>query len=175
MQIICISFLSHKTGNNENVFQRSFVVFLFVYAVCVVAHALLVVSNGGATLWFMCGLVLAFCAHARKNYITITILVVHMGIEWFEWSHQKLMLRQVALNGIHAVMDFVFLSHELKVHVGRYRHAVSIVVACVLVSAFFFGQAHTCRVDSLEDIEPFILGGVLGCLLSHIYFHVKKE
>ena len=96
-----------------------FIVFLFIYALFIGWHAREITWIVSTTTLFICGITLAFFAHARKNYLTILILLVHMGIEWFEWSHQKLSFTQELFNLAHAAMDITFLSHELRVHVCR--------------------------------------------------------
>lgn len=126
-------------------------------------------------IMFLCGLVLAISAHARKNYITLAILALHMGIEWFEWSQEVLSMGDIAFNLLHITMDFIFLSHELRVHAKRYRTVVLASVSVLLVMIFCIGHTVSVEVNNLKYLEPFVIAGVLGCILSHIYFHIKKE
>ena len=152
-----------------------FIVFLFIYALFIGWHTREITWTVLTATLFGCGIALAFFAHARKNYLTILILLIHMGIEWFEWSHQKLSLAQGLFNLAHAGMDSTFLSHELRVHINRYRKLVLVGVLILLALVFFSGPSIAIQQESLEKLEPFVLGGVLGCVLSHIYFHLTKE
>ena len=159
----------------KKLLQRSFVVFLGIYAVFIGFHLAEIVWVPLTTLFFVCGFSLALLAHARKNYFTIAILAVHMAIEWFEWSQKEMTAREILFNCIHATMDCIFLSHELKVHLRRYRTIALISLTGLLAVIFLFGRLHPIETGSLKNLEPFVIGGVLGCVLSHIYFHIKKE
>jgi hypothetical protein len=152
-----------------------FIVFLFVYALFIGWHTREITWTILTVTLFGSGITLAFFAHARKNYLTILILLVHMGIEWFEWSHQKLSLVQGLFNLAHAGMDSTFLSHELRVHIGRHSKLILLGMLILLALIFVCGPSVTIQQESLEKLEPFVLGGVLGCVLSHIYFHLTKE
>ena len=155
--------------------HQSFILFLFAYALFVGLHLSDVAWSPQIALAFLSGIALAILAHARKNYFTITILVLHMGIEWFEWSRQVLNAHQIAFNCAHAAMDFIFLSHELAVHARKYRLLILAGLTAALVAIFSFGRSVSIEAESLQSLEPFVLGGVLGCVCSHIWFHIKKE
>lgn len=105
----------------------------------------------------------------------IGILFLHMGIEWFEWSKTAITSQQIAINLIHATMDFVFLSHELKAHMKKYKNIFMTFIFIFVGSIFFFGHFISVKTTTLSNLEPFVVGGVLGCILSHIYFHIRRE
>ena len=155
--------------------HKLFIVFLCIYALFVVMHILQINWTPQITLLFICGLALAFIAHAKNNYIVIIILILHMGIEWIEWSHEILRWQQIIFNAIHAVMDFVFLSHELKVHARQYRKIIISGVLGLLMLILASGRYIQIGERMINNLEPFVIGGVLGCVLSHLYFHIKKE
>ena len=155
--------------------HRSFILFLCAYTLFVGLHLLDVAWSPQIALVFLSGIALAILAHARKNYFTIAILVLHMGIEWFEWSRQVLSAHQIAFNCAHAAMDFIFLSHEIKIHAGKYRILILASLTVSLVAIFSFGRSISIEAESLQNLEPFVLGGVLGCICSHLWFHIKKE
>ena len=155
--------------------RHLFIIFLFAYLLFIGLHLFKINWNLQTFLLFFSGGALALLAHARKNYITVAILILHMCIEWFEWSEEKLTMYQIIFNCLHATMDFVFLSHELKVHVKQYRKTILITLFVMLIAIFVFGHNIPIEIGSLEKLEPIVIGGVLGCILSHIYFHIKKE
>ena len=127
---------------------------------------------------FIMGLALALFAHARKNYVTVILLVVHMSIEWFEWSQMRFSTFDTIFNIGHILMDFVFLSHELTAHTKKYRYQILFGVSLFLISVFGFSRlflSDTPEVESIVSIvEPFVVGGVLGCVGSHLFYHLKR-
>lgn len=155
--------------------HKIFIVFLFIYAILMIFHLREIDWNILTLIIFICGFVLALFAHARRNYLMIGILFLHMGIEWFEWSKTVITSQQIAINLIHATMDFVFLSHELKAHMKKYKNIFMTLIFIIVASIFFFGHFIPVEAKTLTNLEPFVVGGVLGCILSHIYFHIRKE
>ncbi len=155
--------------------HRLFIIFLFIYALLIIVHVLEIHWTLQVAIIFACGLLLALIAHAKNNYIVIIILILHMGIEWIEWSHEILRWQQIIFNAIHAVMDFVFLSHELKVHARQYRKIIISGVLGLLMLILASGRYIQIGERMITNLEPFVIGGVLGCVLSHLYFHIKKE
>ena len=126
--------------------------------------------------WLMAlGLILAFFAQAKKNILTLVLLFSHMAIEWFEWGSGQLILLTSFWNLLHAGMDFTFLYHEIKVHLKK--KPLWIVVGVFFILLFIFSIASLLEVSEgmIKSIHPFVLGGVIGCVASHIYFHIKKE
>jgi hypothetical protein len=152
-----------------------FLAFLITYALFMALHTLSIHWTPQAIIIFVCGAGVAVFAHARRNHITILILVLHMGIEWFEWSQEKIVVQKTVFNFLHVVMDFVFLSHELKVHTKNYRNVIILSVVVLLAVIFFLGHSVEIASQSFQKLEPFVIGGILGCIFSHIYFHVIKE
>ena len=164
----------------KNIFKKYgkgiFILFLFFYAGTMILHSLEIGFDLLPILLFVLGLALAILAHARKNYITVILLLVHMSIEWFEWSQINITLQSGLLNVAHIMMDIVFLNHELKAHAKKQRTSILLLTSIFLLSIFTLGNLYPPNVDGLvELIEPFVIGGVLGCVLSHLYFHLMKE
>ncbi len=144
---------------------------LFCYLIIKVVHGWEHISD--YSLWF--GVIIAMLAHARKNKITIVILFSHMAIEWFEWGSAKILFLAFLCNIFHAGMDFTFLHHEIKVHLKK--NPTLILSGALLILLFIFLTSSQVEVSEevLRSIHPFVLGGVIGCIASHIYFHIKKE
>jgi hypothetical protein len=121
------------------------------------------------------GIAVALFAHARRNILTLALLFSHMAIEWFEWGSGQIVLLALLGNLLHAGMDFTFLHHEIKVHLKK--NPVLILGCVFFILLFIFSIASQIEISEeiLESIHPFVLGGVIGCVASHIYFHIKKE
>jgi len=152
-----------------------YTIFLFVYLFVMFAHVLDLPRNVLIISLFIFGFILALFAHARKNYITIILLLTHMSIEWFEWSQVGLNLdvRSGLFNLAHVVMDFTFLSHELNAHIKRKKNFVFLMVILLLIVISLLGHFVIPKSEYVIDIiEPFVIGGILGCVLSHLYFHL---
>jgi glucose-6-phosphate-specific signal transduction histidine kinase len=152
-----------------------FICFLFVYTLFILSHIRQIAWTRATTLLFLGGLSIALLAHAKRNYFTVILLVIHMVIEWFEWSQETFVLRKYLLGVLHALMDFTFLSHEVNVHLKKHQRVVITGVIVTLLSIFCFGRSMKINIETIEEVEPFVIGGVLGCVVSHIYFHLKKE
>ncbi len=147
-----------------------FTLFLFFYFAFLLSHAVHEIS-----LWMFLGLGVAILSHAKKNSITLILLLSHVAIEWFEWGLQDLILSVIILNIIHAVMDFVFLNHEIKIHTKLNSYLVLLSVFIFLI--FIFYSAPGIKIDEnlLEILHRFVLGGVVGCVGTHLIYHLKKE
>src|SRR5574344_1909445 len=102
--------------NLKKIGKYLFIAFLFLYSFSMVEHALHLDLNISNVVLFALGLILALFAHAKQNYITVILLLVHMSIEWFEWSQTGFILSTFLFSLGHVAMDFIFLSHELSVH-----------------------------------------------------------
>ena len=123
------------------------------------------------------GFIFAVFAHTRKNIFVLLFILIHIFLEWFEWSSLKFIGKEFYFNIIHIVLDVIFLRHEIKVHINKkfyFSLYLFIIFMILLISGigFYFGS----KIDSkiLYRLEPFVLGGILGCLASHFYFHFKK-
>lgn len=155
-----------------------FLLFLIFYAFTMLEHTLKIDFNFISIIVFLLGLSLAIFAHARKNYFTVILLLIHMSIEWFEWSQKSFSMNETLLNLGHVVMDFVFLYHELSAHFGKYKKTLLFVISIFLISIFSISYFFLSDVSSLdivvETIEPFVIGGILGCVGSHLIYHIKR-
>ena len=150
--------------------HRLFIIFLIIYLGFLIHHAIHEVS-----WWMVLGMGVALFAHARRNIFTLVLLFSHMAIEWFEWGSGQILFWALFGNILHAGMDFTFLHHEIRVHLKKNP---LLILGCVFfVLLFIFSIASCVEVSEtiIESIHPFVLGGVIGCVASHIYFHIKKE
>ncbi len=159
--------------------KKFFLVFLILYCASLFNHAMHEFS------WLMvAGAALSVWSHARQNTLTPIVLVVHMAIEWIEWIHNPVQVFSWIVRLLHAGMDVTFFYHELTAHTScktkskitqsKYLKPQWWVWGCVLVLIVAVG----CVVvpDSfIEAAHPFVLGGVIGCVSSHIWYHIFKE
>lgn len=167
-----------KSLVRKNFFSYVFLAFLVVYFFIMLSHIEELSLSLTTVIFFVAGLSLAIFAHSRKNYITIILLVVHMSIEWFEWSQVGFSTTGgTFVNIIHILMDFIFLSHELSAHLKKYRYLLLTVVVIVLSAIFSLSKYFLAGGDLVEMIipyvNPFVIGGILGCVGSHLAFHVR--
>lgn len=150
--------------------SRLFLVFLLTYLAILAEHAISDFS------WEMLGgFAIAVLAHSRRNKITLLLLVSHMVIEWFEWGSGKAENTALMINVGHAVLDFTFLRHELIVHSPKYTGLILVGVSVILLAVFLASSQVSVPEAVIESIHPIVLGGVVGCVLSHLTFHLTKE
>lgn len=146
-----------------------FKAFLAVYAVLLIWHAWSEIEFGFLPIVsLLAGLLIAFLAHAKKGYVTIFLLAVHMTVEW---SHNLTYgagydAGEIILQGIHIIFDIVFLVGEFRRHKKGALPAIVTGVAFALFAMSFLpdGGEH-----SVFPLETIILGGILGCVGAHLF------
>ena len=158
--------------------NRMFILFLIIYLVIMINHIKELSLNLPIIIIFIVGFSLAIFAHSKRNYITIILLVIHMSIEWFEWSQVGFSATGGTLtNIIHILMDFVFLSHELSAHVKKYKFALLSFITIVLISIFSFSKLYlgdSLIIDKVvQYLNPFVIAGIIGCAASHLFYHLN--
>lgn len=170
-----------KKINFKKLLEYFFVFFLLFYLYLTISDILhLDFDNLNNFIYLILGLFLALFAHAKRNSITILLLVIHMSIEWFEWSQNFTLNKEIIINIIHVLMDFGFLSHELSVHIKKHRYKLLTIISLLLISIFAFSKYLFSDIYGIENIVaiagPFVLGGILGCVASHlIRYSFKKQ
>lgn len=143
-------------------------------AVLTGTHTISMTWSFSISLFFSFGLLLAIAAHTKKNYVTIVILVVHMAIEWFEWAKEKITTLMIIYNLFHATVDFIFLSEDLEIHIQQHKKTIIVGVFGILSTIFLIGRVTVLDIKNIQQLEPIVLGGVWGCIFSHLYFHFKR-
>ena len=159
---------------------KFFKAFLFIYLIF--SLYMLSEHNFGTVLGMLglgLGLLVAILAHSRYGYLTIALLLVHMVIEWSEHGAHLTNYSggEIALSVTHAILDFVFLYQELRVHATRYWKTLfaSISVALIIILAtgyVFVSEAKNSTEEHGESsslVESFVVGGMFGCILSHLF------
>lgn len=76
-----INLKNKKMNNFKKFFDYFFLIFLIVYLILMLGHLKEINFGIWTSLIFLAGLTLAVFAHAKRNYITVILLVVHMSIE----------------------------------------------------------------------------------------------
>lgn len=75
-------------------------------------------------------------------------------------------------------MDLIFLVHELSAHVKKYVSSITILVTVFLVIIFYFGHnflnGSLAVEEIVEYINSFVIAGILGCVGSHLGYHIKR-
>lgn len=169
--------------------RKFFTLFLFVYVSFLIFHSFsLSWDSPIVPLLLGVGFLVAVLAHTRYGILTIVLLLVHMILEWIEyarhgWHFSK---GEIVLHTVHVCLDLVFLRQELKVHLKRFRVLSFTVVIIGLVIVFalnyqspqnhlltqaIHGHGHTHAHGNSSLVEPFVLGGMFGCIL----YHLKKK
>lgn len=163
-----------STVHWKNFGKTFFVIFLIFYMGTIVAHSIKIEHDILPFTFLLAGVFLSIFAHAKRNYITVILLALHMSIEWFEWSQKSMSIETGLLNFLHVIMDFIFLWHELSAHVKKHRMRVISSILVFLIIIFIFGyKVVSISEDVFRYMEPFVIGGVFGCISSHLYYHLK--
>lgn len=133
---------------------------------------------------FIVGFILAIISHTRHGYETIILLLTHMSLEW--WQHAQLIMsytkNDLLLHGIHAALDTVLLveeSHHFKQRKVFLVCVAAGLIALIIISAIS-GSHHHEMIEHSHSmtttlIEALVTGGIIGCILSHLYrLNIKK-
>lgn len=173
--------------NNRKIF---FQLFLIVYGGFLFVH----IWEMGFSSWQMLGALLggfalALLAHKRHGYLPSIFLVGHMIIEWYHHAlhgnHYD--SQEITFHGIHAFLDIVFLHIEAKAHYQKYALplVVCVVVALVVIFIYYYVPAAEALLwlETIEEktvhedavLNYVVTGGMLGCVLSHLFFRTKTS
>jgi hypothetical protein len=133
--------------------HRFFSAFLAIYFLAILFHA--IEENSFTSLFFYLGIALAIFAHAKRNWMTILILFLHMAIEWFAWGNSfSWEIKNNTFMIIHVIMDFIFLSHEIKVHIKKNYYLIMFGVFFSLVSLFSYSRIEKIKLEKIENGKP---------------------
>lgn len=169
--------------------DRFFKAFLIIYVGFLVVHSIsLDWDSWMVPVALALGLGVAALAHTRYGILTIGLLLVHMGLEWAErarhgWHYSP---GEIALHAVHACLDFTFLYQELRMHARRYHKPLFTGITACLILLFMGLYTPAPRSPFLlaamrfhthqwhkhghgsSPIEPFVMGGMFGCIMSHL-------
>ena len=163
-----------KTIYMKKFLHHAFNVFILAYIVVIIRHAQELPWTAGqitiASLFFGASVI----AHTYRHPFLFIMLIAHMATEVFEWSLESLSVVTIVVYGAHTLMDFIFLHHELHAHGSKKSNVVLLVTAGILLGVFLAGRQFS-GIHIPEIVHSSIIGGVLGCVISHLVFHSTIE
>lgn len=154
-------------------------VFLVVYLIRLLIH----VFESGVTLktlpFFAIGFIVALISHRTTHVLSLLFLVAHMTIESIEYSTAGFAFSAGVLFWVlvHIVMDYTFLWGEIKKHFYSVRYQMWSSISLGLICIYFFVPkvAGSLAEGHSSILEFIVLGGVMGCVLSHLVPHKHKH
>lgn len=147
--------------------------FLLFYFAVLLVHVFETGISWSVLPFLGLGLLVSVFAHRTTHILSLLFLVAHMTIESIEYASSGFNFKLAVLVWvlIHIVMDYVFLWGEVKRHFYSVRYQMWLSIALGLVCIYFF-VPHVLNSNSHSSILEFIvLGGVMGCVLSHLLPH----
>ncbi|MFM7088200.1 MAG: hypothetical protein ACKOW9_01555 [Candidatus Paceibacterota bacterium] len=119
------------------------------------------------------GIGLALWSHTRKGWATPGLFLLHIGIEWVEWIHNPALFLGWIGRIFHASMDVGFYQHEIFAH----KRAKGWLLGGATFLLIFLSASLVFEIPEaiLEPLHQFSLGGAVGCVGSHLWFHVFRE
>lgn len=159
-----------------------FKIFLVLYIIVLGIHAKNIDWTILSGIALLSGILLAYFAHARKGFVTILLLAVHMTIEWSQHISvgASYTTGELVFHSIHALFDIVFLVSEFRRHSHNALKAILVGILVGTLSLLLLGNhehaepsEETHSAESEEHTEfPFealIMGGILGCAVTHLF------
>ncbi len=140
-------------------------------------HTIELGLSWGIAPFILFGFFLALFSHRTSHVISLLFLVAHMTIEAIEYATQGMSFSTTILVwvGIHVVMDGVFLWSEVKRHFNQVRYQMWSTIVLGIVCIYVFVPKIATVSSALEGheslVEFVVIGGVIGCVLSHILPH----
>lgn len=158
--------------------------FLVVYLGALLSHSFSIEFDSWVPLLSLTmGFGFALVAHTNNGVITVVLLLIHMGLEWTEYAKHSMHFStpEIAMHTVHATMDFIFLYKELETHTKGLRTVVISSAMFVLATVIIVGSegresnpymmiahSHNHHKRNNGPIEPFVTGGMLGCVIYHL-------
>lgn len=148
--------------------HRLFTIFLIVYLGFLMNHAVHELS-----LILLVGLAVAVWSHTQRSWATPSLLLLHMSVEWVEWTHNPVKIFSWICRLGHSGADILFYRHEIRAHKRAswwlWGGFVFLIIFVSLSLIFEMPE------EILEPLHQFSLGGAIGCVGSHLWFHIFKE
>ncbi len=174
--------------------KKYFTIFLVLYCLLLIFHVATIPFNGLFSYGILLtGIILAIFSHKRHGYETLILLLIHMSFEWWQHANHAFEygLQELILSIIHAIFDGVFLWEELKAHTKKTLR--SIICTCVVLgigAMFIIAPLYKNETQDIEShqteethqhspnsslLEIFVMGGIMGCIISHVFLQKKQE
>lgn len=151
--------------------------FLLTYLVMLGFH---IAEMDFSSEWFLTallgGFLIALIAHRKAHILSVLLLLIHMVIEAMEFGAGGIVGAAVVGFFVHVALDVTFLYGEVGRHFAKAKWPIfsSAIIAVGSIYAFFPGSVHAENLTS-PWMAYFAIGGVIGCVLSHIIPHKHPE
>jgi len=147
-------------------------IFLLVYFAILIAHVFEAGISWRSLPFLVLGFVVAIISHRTSHVISLLFLIAHMSIESIEYASLGFSFGFAVLFWliVHIAMDYVFLWGEVKRHFYNVRFQMYSSIALGLICIYFFVPhvANALSESHSSILEFIVLGGVMGCVLSHL-------
>lgn len=157
--------------------------FLVVYLIAISFHvAEMDFGNIWSFILITGGFLIALIAHRKAHVLSLLFLLAHMVIEAIEFSAHSNEYSNVIIFWflVHVLMDVIFLWGETKRHFPNAKRPLFLSSMVAIASIYVFipkyiqtFTEHASHDDSL--MVYFVVGGVLGCILSHLIPHKHSD
>jgi hypothetical protein len=161
------------------------VLFLILYLARTVHESVseLIVNPLWYSAIFFLGLLVSAFSHHYRTSFNILFIVAHIGIETVEYAihleHYLIVSFSILWVLAHIWMDYTFLWKEIGHHYPKYTKTIFISIIGLLISVFI--TICNMEIDTIskhshnDPLHILVLGGLTGCLISHILFDVFKK
>jgi hypothetical protein len=150
-------------------------IFLALYLAVLLSHVFETGISWKLVPFLVLGFVVAIISHRTNHVLSLLFLVAHMSIESIEYASLGFAFSFTVLFWllVHVAMDYTFLWGEVKRHFYSVRYQMYSSIALGLVCIYFFVPkvAGALSETHASILELIVLGGVMGCVLSHLAPH----
>jgi hypothetical protein len=156
-----------------------FRIFLVVYFLFLIYHATSIHFDSWIPVTALgIGILLSIMAHMRHGYGTIVLLLIHIILEWIEYTQHRHTFteKELIFYTIHSVLDYIFLWEEVRTHARKWKYALggSLVLLYLLIHMSGNVTAtHNEHEHESSSIEVLVIGGMLGCTTFHLFLKRK--
>lgn len=154
-------------------------IFLTVYLGVLLVHVFETGISWSLAPFLTLGFVVALVSHRTTHVLSLLFLVAHMTIEGIEYATVGFVFSSAVLFWVivHIAMDYTFLWGEVKRHFYNTRYQIYSSITLGLVCIYFFVPkvTETLTASHSSILEFVVLGGVMGCVLSHLLPHTHKH
>lgn len=145
-------------------------IFLVIYLILLLPHLLEIPLAITTVAILVSGLLFAVIAHQSRYTILATLfLVLHMVLELPHMIEHvgHAGLGAVFGHGLHIIFDLVFLYTLTK----SVRYFIFFVFIILIIGT----TVNSLSIEIMSETRPFVLGGVLGCIVTHLLFQKLHE
>lgn len=155
---------------NTNLPTRAIKIFFIIYICLLLPHAYETFHDPLAISILLAGIGISILAHNNKyKLVAIIFLMLHMSLELPHMieHHEYENIHIILLHGLHVIFDLILLYKLSK----SYKFFIFFLGLIGLFGAI----AATIKAPIQHEIEPFIIGGILGCIIIHLITLITKN